>query len=155
DICQAVLPPPFDPAWTRSRSSTPRRSHQNRREPNPRHCIGMLAVGMQSVRGALVGEPRIMTYPQRCPTHVKELRNGWKLALFSFHSQFDAELTTAISRRGVAGAMLVERARKISPAAGRLFAQRQRIRLSDGMTLKHSSVNMGSERITALRSGGR
>ena len=81
----------------------------------------MLAVGMQSVRGALVGEPRIMTYPQRCPTHVKKLRSGWELALLSFHSQSDAELTTAISRRGVAGAMLVERATKKKPSGWQTF----------------------------------
>jgi len=86
----------------------------------------MLVVGMQSVRGALVGEPRIMTYPQRCPTHVKKMRSGWESALLSFHSQSDAELTTAISRRGVAGAVLVERATKKKPNRWQTFAQRAR-----------------------------
>ena len=62
-----------------------------------------------------------MTYPQRCPTHVKKLRSGWKLALLSFHSQSDAELTTAISRRGVAGTMLVERATKKKPSGWQTF----------------------------------
>jgi len=64
------------------------------------------------------------------------LRSGWGLALLSFHSQSDAELTTAISRRGVAGAMLVERATKKKPSDWQTFAQRERIRLWDGMTLK-------------------
>jgi hypothetical protein len=107
---------PFDSAWTKSRSSTPLRYPQNGREPHLRQSIGLLAVGMQSVRGALVGEPRIMTYAQRCRSHLKKLRSGWESALLSFHSQAEAELTTAISLRG---------------------------------------VNVGSERMIALSSGGR
>jgi hypothetical protein len=70
------------------------------------------------------------------PNSCKEVAEWLEISTLSFHSQSDAEVTTAISRRGVAGAMLVERATKRSPAAGRLFAQRERIRLWDGMTLK-------------------
>ena len=47
-----------------------------------------------------------MTYAQRCPTHLKKLRSGWESALLSFHSQSDAELRSAISRHGPAGAVL-------------------------------------------------
>ena len=62
-----------------------------------------------------------MTYPQRCPTHLKKLRSGWESALLSFHSQSDAELRTAISRHGVSGAVLVERAAKKKPSGWQTF----------------------------------
>jgi len=70
------------------------------------------------------------------PNSCKEVAEWLGISTLSFHSQSDAELTTAISRRGVAGAMLVERATKKKPSDWQTFAQRERIRLWDGMTLK-------------------
>jgi hypothetical protein len=62
-----------------------------------------------------------MTYAQRRPTHLKKLRSGWESALLSFHSQSEAEFRTAISRLGVAGAVLVERATKKKSSGWQTF----------------------------------